>query len=166
VLYHRAVSARIVRARPLRFVLRLAVAGIDYRDPVARARPWLGAAAKQLSPRERRQLWACVFARQRPLAEVLAGDYDYFARSFCQMAEVPLEWWYVFERGAKQPLYELFLFAADGGVLVKAGTARIVGRLIQFGWHGDAALGAQLGAARRRIAKRARGTALATYELP
>jgi hypothetical protein len=125
----------------LRFRLRHRLAPIDPGDVEARRRPWLRQLA--LDDEERRHLVRCVFGAEAVVDEIFGGDFRFFQQRFTGFAEGPVEWWDISAGATRR--YELFLFGADGGVLLAAGEARALGTVTGRAWQGDIVLALLLG---------------------
>lgn len=100
---------------------------------------WLG--DESFSELERSQLteiatnWAPQLEGPEALELFLTGDYAAFAKTFDEMAGVPLEQWDVMD--GDEPVFHLWLYQVDAGVLYRGGTAEVVGIMIQNGFEFD-----------------------------
>lgn len=59
----------------------------------------------------------------------VGGGYQVHCKEFDELGTVPLETWDVFDDDTA--VYQLWLYAADGGVLYKDGTTEAVGGMVQ-----------------------------------
>lgn len=118
------------------------VAGADYKNPKVWSGPWL----------ERSRFEAHELPQLRRVLQEwgIRGD-DPFAipcKDFQGMAEVPLERWDAVDPSGV-PLYSVWTYMVDSGMIWRYGTAEIVGQIIQFGGElEDPELAAALEAAR------------------
>lgn len=152
-LLNQTFGGRLQFANPQR------LAPLNFQDPQPRHTPWLPKA--RLSLEEQQQLFYCVLQRFVPAVaaeEVWAGGADFFAQAaWGGLAECPLEWWQVLDPNGAV-LYRLWLYNADSGVLVVAGTTQVVAEVLQCTFYGPAPLGpalalAQLAACRQHPAQ-------------
>jgi hypothetical protein len=135
------------------FTNHRSIPGANYKDPQVWARPWL----------ERGQFAEHEVAQLRWVLKqwAIKGE-DPFAipcGNFHGMAEVPLDRWDVTD-AAGVPVYSVWTYMVDSGVVFHHGTAEVVGEFVQFGGQfEDAALANELEASRLE-AKRADPNAL------
>jgi len=108
---------------------------IDFKDPVARKKPWLTPGL--FSEEDAGQLREMVEQYQgsgKDLtdAALLSGGYD----TFGEIAEVPLECWDVVDETG-QVRYQLWVYCGESGALFNAGTNEAVGQICQGGFESE-----------------------------
>ncbi len=128
------------------------IAPIDIQRAQRRNIPWLRDI--ELEPRERFQLLECVirrFAIDFSEDQIFSGDAEFFADAcWGGLAECPVEWWNV-TNDAGDVLYQIWLYNADSGVLVEAGTTNAVGEINEGVFYGDERLGRELAVAQTEM---------------
>jgi hypothetical protein len=148
----------------LHFANRRRIAPIGYHDEQHRKIPWLRDIS--FTPNDRLQLLHCVFRRfvlesEYSDDQIFLGDANFFGEEcWGGIAECPIEWWDVIDNENKA-LYQIWLYNADSGVCIQAGTTDIVAEITQSIFFGEESLGRELAVAQQVIHQQAPETELA-----